>query len=130
MSDIWLPTQPVDATQAPNLAAGVSNCKVSRARLADELLPACGWACSMTKSRSQELSEKAAAERRRCRDWLLPFMQSGQPKLLTKDELRVAALPQLDVSKSSFDFAWIDAIETTGRHDWYEPLRRRPRTKS
>jgi hypothetical protein len=80
----------------------------------------------MTKSRSQELSEKAAAERRRCRDWLLPFMQDNQPKFLTKDELRVAAIRQLNVSKNSFDFAWIDAIETTGRHDWYEPLRRRP----
>jgi hypothetical protein len=85
---------------------------------------------SMTKSRSQELSEKAAAERRRCRDWFLPFMQDNQPKFLTKDELRVAAMRQLNVSKSSFDFAWIDAIETTGRHDWYEPLRRRPRTKT
>jgi hypothetical protein len=84
----------------------------------------------MTKSRSQELSEKAAAERRRCRDWLLPFMQDNQPKFLTKDELRVAAMRQLNVSKSSFDFAWIAAIETTGRHDWYEPLRRRPRTKT
>jgi hypothetical protein len=28
----WLPAQPVDATQALNLAAGVSNCKVSRGR--------------------------------------------------------------------------------------------------
>jgi hypothetical protein len=84
----------------------------------------------MTKSRSQELSEKAAAERRLCRDWLLPFMQDNQPKFLTKDELRVAAMRQLDVSKSSFDFAWIDAIETTGRHDWYEPLRRRRHTKT
>ena len=36
----------------------------------------------MTKSRSQELSEKADAERRRCRDWLLPFMQNNQPKFL------------------------------------------------
>jgi hypothetical protein len=78
----------------------------------------------MTKSRSQELSEKAAAERWRLRDWLLPFMQNGQPKFLTKDELRVAAMRQLNVSKNSFDFAWIDAIEKTGRHDWYEPLRR------
>ena len=48
---------------------------------------------------------------------------NGQPKFLTKDELRVAAMRQVNVSKSSFDFAWIDAIETTGRHDWYEPLR-------
>jgi hypothetical protein len=51
-------------------------------------------------------------------------MQNGQPKFLTKDELRVAAMRQLNVSKNSFDFAWIDAIEKTGRHDWYEPLRR------
>src|SRR5258708_6038194 len=67
-------------------------------------VPVCGWACSMTKDRSQELSEKAAAERRRCRDWLIPFMQNGQPKFLTKDELRVAAMRQLNVSKTSFDF--------------------------
>jgi hypothetical protein len=57
-------------------------------------------------------------------------MQNGQPKFLTKDELRVAAMSQLNVSKSSFDLAWIDAIETTGRQDWYEPLRRRRRPKS
>ena len=29
----------------------------------------------MTKSRSQELSEKADDERSRCRDWLVPFMR-------------------------------------------------------
>ena len=45
-------------------------------------------------------------------------------------ELRVVAMRQLNVSKTSFDFAWIDAIEKTRRHDWYEPLRRRPRIKS
>jgi hypothetical protein len=28
----WLPPQPIDATQALNLSAGVSNCKVSRGR--------------------------------------------------------------------------------------------------
>ena len=28
----WVPAQPVDATQALNLSAGVSNCKVSRGR--------------------------------------------------------------------------------------------------
>jgi hypothetical protein len=58
----------------------------------------------------QELSEKTATERRRCRDWLIPFM-NDQPKFLTKDELRVAAMRQLNGSKSSFDFVWIDAIE-------------------
>jgi hypothetical protein len=82
----------------------------------------------MTKSRGQRLSEKADEERRRCRDWLLHFMHGNQPKFLTKDELRGARCA-LNVSKNSFDFGWIDAIETTGRHDWYEPLRRRPRTQ-
>jgi hypothetical protein len=32
MSALWVPAQPVDATQALNLSAGVSNCKVSRGR--------------------------------------------------------------------------------------------------
>ena len=57
-------------------------------------------------------------------------MKNNQPKLLTKAELRAAAMRELNVSKNSFDFAWIDAIEETGRQDWYEPLRRRMRTKS
>jgi hypothetical protein len=76
------------------------------------------------------LSEKADAERRRCRDWLLPFMQIKQPKFLTKDELRSAAMRELNVSKLSFDMGWIMAIEDTGRQDWYEPLRRMLRTQS
>jgi hypothetical protein len=45
----------------------------------------------MTKSKPQELYEKAAAERQRCRDWLLPFFRDNQPKFLTKAELRDAA---------------------------------------
>ena len=86
---------------------------------------------SVTKSsRSKELSDKARQEQRRCRDWLLRFMQSDQPKYLTKDELRSVAMRELNVSKNSFDFGWIDAIETSGRHDWYEPLRKRTRTKN
>jgi hypothetical protein len=84
----------------------------------------------MTKTRSQELSEKAQEEQRRCRDWLLKFMRGNQPKFLTKAELRDAAMRELKVSKNSFDFAWILAIEDTGRRDWYEPLRRRFRIKS
>lgn len=84
----------------------------------------------MTKTRSQELSEKAEEEQRRCRDWLLKFMRGNQPKFLTKAELRDAAMRELKVSKNSFDFAWILAIEDTGRHDWHEPLRRRVRIKS
>jgi hypothetical protein len=50
-----------------------------------------------------------------------------KPKFLTKAELRDAAIKELRISKNSFDFAWISAIEQTGRHDWYEPLRRRYR---
>jgi len=57
-------------------------------------------------------------------------MQENQPKFLIRDELRVAAMRQFNVSKSSLDFAWIDAIEQTGRHDWYEPLCRRRGTRS
>jgi hypothetical protein len=82
------------------------------------------------KNRQQQLSEKAGEERRRCRDWLLKFMQADQPKFLTKDELRAAAMRELNVSKLSFDMGWIMAIEDTGRHDWYEPLRRRSRTRN
>lgn len=78
-------------------------------------------------TRSDELSRKAADERRRCRNWLLPFMKDGRPKPATKDELRAVAMRDLGVSKSSFDFAWIDAIERAGRQDWYEPLRGRLR---
>jgi hypothetical protein len=41
-------------------------------------------------------------------------MQNNQPKFLTKNEVRAAAMRDLKVSKNSFDFAWIDAIERTG----------------
>jgi hypothetical protein len=84
----------------------------------------------MAKTRSQQLSEKAEEEQQRCREWLLKFMRGNQPKFLTKAELRDAAMRELKVSKNSFDFAWILAIDDTGRHDWYEPLRRRFRIKS
>jgi hypothetical protein len=84
----------------------------------------------MTKSRSQQLSEQFTEQWQRCRDWLVPFMQNNQPKFLTKDELRSTAMRELKVSKNAFDFAWMAAIEDTGRHDWYEPLRKRVRTKT
>ena len=47
------------------------------------------------KGRNKELSDKAADERRRCSDWLLPFMQNGQPKFATKTELRDVAMREL-----------------------------------
>jgi hypothetical protein len=73
----------------------------------------------MTKSRKQELLEKADEERRKCRDWLLKFMRGKQPKFLTKAELCEAAMRELKVSKNSFNFAWISAIEKTRRYDWH-----------
>src|SRR5687768_12819855 len=59
---------------------------------------------TLKKSRSQELSERFTEQRQRSRDCLVPFMQNNQPKFLTKDELRGAAMRELDVSKSAFDF--------------------------
>jgi hypothetical protein len=53
-------------------------------------------------------------------------MQNNQPKFLTKAELRDVAMRELKVSKNSFDAAWVIAIEDAGRHDWYEPLSKRP----
>jgi hypothetical protein len=82
------------------------------------------------KARKQEQSEQADQERKRCKAWLLPFMLDSKPKFCTKDELRIVALKELQISKNSFDFAWIDAIETVGRPDWYEPLRRRTLRRS
>lgn len=95
-----------------------------------EPFPADGKLGRMTKSRKQELWEKAEDERRRCERWLLGFIRDGQSKTLTKTELRDIAVQELKISKSSFDSAWTAAIEATGRYDWYEPLRRKPQTRS
>ena len=81
------------------------------------------------KNRQQLLSEKAEVERLKARAWLLPFLQVNQPRDLTKDELRAAAMRKLSISKNSFDFAGIDVIERTGRQDWYEPMRRKHNRK-
>jgi hypothetical protein len=80
--------------------------------------------------RNEALAAKVAEETARCTAWLLKFMQNDQPKSLAKAELCHAAMTELEVSKNSFNLAWISAIEQTGRHDWYEPLRRRYRTES
>ena len=74
------------------------------------------------------LFEKAQAERKLCREWLIRIMRASPIKTRSKDDLRAEAMRDLKVSKSSFDDAWIGAIEELGYHDWYEPLRkgRRP----
>ena len=69
----------------------------------------------MTNSRSQEFSEEAAAERRRCRDWLLPFMQDNQPKFLAKDESRGAAMRELNVSRKADVFDYIECFYNVKR---------------
>ncbi|MGD9784051.1 MAG: hypothetical protein AB7E80_17090 [Hyphomicrobiaceae bacterium] len=81
----------------------------------------------MLKGRKKELWDKAEAERQRCHEWLRGFMRDGQPKPFSKAELCTIAMRDLRVSKCSFDQAWISAIEESGRHDWYEPLRARRR---
>ena len=76
----------------------------------DAVADVIGW-IDVTKTRREELSERFTEQGHRCRDWLLPFMQNNQPKFLTKDELRVAAMRELNVSKNAFDAAWVMAIE-------------------
>ena len=77
----------------------------------------------MLTGRKKELSDEA--ERRQCQHWLMRFVRDGQPKTLTKAELREAAMRELKILKHPFDFAWIWVIEENGREDWYEPLRGR-----
>jgi len=74
----------------------------------------------------QALKDRAIAERKRLRDWLLPYMVNEKPKAFTKDEYRQLATADLGTfSKAAFDHAWIAAIEDSGRQDWYDPLPRR-----
>jgi hypothetical protein len=85
---------------------------------------------TIPKYRSEAQTAKAEEEMRRCTDWLLQFMRNNEPRFLTNSELCRAAMEELKVSKNSFNVAWISAIEEIGRHDWYQPLRRRFHTKN
>jgi nitrogen fixation protein FixH len=73
---------------------------------------------------------EANARRKECQNWFLRFMRPGQERLLTKQELFEIAKAELNISRSNFDAAWILAIETNGRQDWYEPLRRRKKAST
>ena len=70
--------------------------------------------------------DKAEAERKLVRDWLTSLMKASSPKTRTKSDLCAEAMMRFKVSKSSFDAAWIGAIEQTGNTHWYDPL---PKTK-
>ena len=72
--------------------------------------------------RNQILANKAEREREACRDWLLTIMRASRHKTRTKADLRAEAVARFSVSKSSFDHAWIAAIEETRNYAWYEPL--------
>jgi hypothetical protein len=85
---------------------------------------------SKSGSRWEVQSAQAEDEMLRCTVWLGQFMGNGEPKFLTNNELCRAAIEELKVSKNSFNLAWINAIEEAGRHDWYQPLRRRYRAKN
>jgi hypothetical protein len=80
--------------------------------------------------RNEALAAKAADDTARVPLGFSSLCENDQPKCLTKVELSNADMTEPEVSKASFNLAWISAIEQTGRHDWYEPLRRRYRTKS
>jgi hypothetical protein len=84
---------------------------------------------SVKRSKEQE-REKARADRHRCREWLIGIMREGHPKFCTKAEFFRTATAAFGVSKAAFDAAWAMAIEDSGRHDWYEPLRRGSARKS
>lgn len=72
--------------------------------------------------------EKAHFEARertkRCLEWILGLMKSGQPKPASKDELFRMASAELDITRRNFDDAWFMAIHQNGRDDWYRPVRR------
>jgi hypothetical protein len=78
----------------------------------------------------QAVIEKAHQDRQRCREWLMPHMEAGKPKAFTKEQYRQFAIAELGaISKASFDYAWIWAIEDSNRQDWYDPLPQRKETK-
>jgi hypothetical protein len=82
---------------------------------------------TMTRTRRQIISDQFIEQWQRSRDWLIPLMQQGHPKFMTKEELQSIAMRDLKVSKSAFNMGWMMAIDVTGRHDWLEPLRKQPR---
>jgi hypothetical protein len=80
-------------------------------------------------NRAEAASKKAREEQERIRAWLRTFMENGQPKMATKEELFAVAKRNFGVSRKSFDMGWGLAIHDTGREDWYEPLRKRFRSQ-
>ena len=78
----------------------------------------------------ERLFLEADARRKECMKWLEKFMQPGQSRTLTKQELFEMARADLDITRSNFDTAWILLIEKHSRHDWYEPISRKATGKT
>jgi hypothetical protein len=64
--------------------------------------------------RAQALHDAAEEQRNVCCNWLLSMMTVSSEKTRTKDDLRAESIRRLKVSKSAFDFAWIDATKSLG----------------
>ena len=67
---------------------------------------------------------EAEKRRRACAEWIAKFIQPGQQRTITKEDLYGLAKAELGISRSGFDQAWIMALENADRQDWYNPARR------
>ncbi len=72
--------------------------------------------------------DKAEAERKLVRDWLIALMITSPQKNRTKADLCAEAMLRFRASKNSFDAAWIGAIAETGNTHWYDPLPKAKKT--
>ena len=54
----------------------------------------------------QAAADKADAERKLCRDWLLSIMRASPVKTRTKADLRAEAMARFKVTKAAFDVGW------------------------
>jgi hypothetical protein len=69
---------------------------------------------------NQQQYEKADRDRRITKEWLLELMSQSPMKPATKGELRQLAIEKFGVSQNAFDGGWIQAIEQSGNHHWYD----------
>jgi hypothetical protein len=78
---------------------------------------------------AQACAVKAKAERKQCEDWLTMLMKASPKRTRTKADLCAEAIARFRVSKNSFDYAWIAAIEKAENRSWYKSLQMVKRTK-
>lgn len=84
-----------------------------------------GSGCGGESVNQKQLAFMEAEKRRlACAEWIAKFIQPGQQRTITKEDLYGLAKAELGISRSGFDQAWIMAIENADRQDWYNPARR------